>query len=277
MAFSHPLVYNMRRLAPAAVAAAAAAVLRNERKEHRPTQPAIDRRAPWRLSWPRPPWRTCSARPVRAEEAAPRTWEDLEQRMLARRMVLLTGGIDDARANTIVLRLLLLQMQDPQKPIVLLINSGGGQLYGGFAVYDAIRLLTAPVHTVCIGRAESMAAVLLASGEPGHRYVTPNCRVMIHQPSWSVDGKKHAADVDVEAAESNAAKARFTRALALCSGRGEAEVQKALERDHYMSPEEAVSFGIADRIASSAFDLFSGDHTAGSPGTKQQQQARPRK
>merc|ERR1740129_617311 len=142
-------------------------------------------------------------------------------------------------------------MEDPKAAITLIINSDGGGLYGGFAVYDTMRLLSAPVRTVCLGRAQSMAAVLLAAGTPGQRFMAPSARAMIHQISWTVQGKKHAADMGVEAAEAKTANTRFARALAVCSGRPQAEVEGAMEHDSYMAAEEAVAFGLVDTVLDS--------------------------
>lgn len=196
--------------------------------------------------------------------------------MLGHRVVLLTGGINDAVANAVVCRLLYLELQSQSKPILLIISSDGGQLYGGFAVYDTIRLLSAPVHTLCLGRAESMAAVLLAAGKPGHRYIAPNARVMIYQPSWTVEsfnpGKKHAAEVGVDASEAHAAQRRYAEALAECCcgaerGVDAAQVERAMAHSTFMDAQEAVAFGLADRIVTSVAELMGGTlGTGGSNG-----------
>ena len=185
----------------------------------------------------------------------PRGKESLQYTTLLRkRAVFLTGSITEETAKNIVAQLLYLEMDEPGKPITMLIQSGGGLVHPGFAIYDMMQFISSPVHTVCIGHAMSMGAVLLAAGEPGHRVALPNSRLMVHQSSLGVSHRT-AQDVMIRAVEAQETKRRLVEALSRHSNQPFAAVNDAIERDNYMSPKDAIAFGIVDRVAQSIGDI----------------------
>ena len=150
-------------------------------------------------------------------------------------------------------QLLFLESQDPEKEISLYINSPGGSVTAGLAIYDTMRYITAPVTTVCMGRAASMGAFLLAAGEPGMRFALPNSQIMIHQPSGGFQGQ--ATDIDIHAREVLRLKERLNTILSENTGMSYEDVVKATERDNFLTPEEAKACGIIDRVLVSRRDL----------------------
>lgn len=162
------------------------------------------------------------------------------------RILFLFGAIDEQAASRIIPMILVMNSLG-QDPIKLYINSPGGDVVSGLAIYDTMRLATAPIYTVCIGRAASMAAWLLAAGDRGNRVASENAQIMIHQGRTLMGGT--FTDLKINMQEFTRTQERMIRLLARHSGRGEADIAAAIERDHWMSAEEAVGFGIIDRVA----------------------------
>ena len=178
---------------------------------------------------------------------------DIYSRLLKDRIVLLGTEVNDTVASLICAQLLFLESQDPEKEISLYINSPGGSVTAGLAIYDTMRYITAPVTTVCMGRAASLGAFLLAAGEPGMRFALPNSQIMIHQPSGGFQGQ--ATDIDIHAREVLRLKERLNTILSENTGMSYEDVVKATERDNFLTPEEAKACGIIDRVLVSRRDL----------------------
>lgn len=177
---------------------------------------------------------------------------DIYSRLLKDRIVLLGSEVNDTVASLICAQLLFLESQDPEKEINLYINSPGGSVTAGLAIYDTMRFISSPVSTVCMGRAASMGAFLLAAGEPGMRFALPNSQIMIHQPSGGFQGQ--ATDIEIHAREVLRLKERLNRMLAENTKRPYEDVAKATERDNFLTPEEARELGIIDRVLVSRRD-----------------------
>jgi ATP-dependent Clp protease protease subunit len=171
---------------------------------------------------------------------------DIFSRLLMDRIVFLGSSINDDVANVVIAQLLFLQADNPERDINIYINSPGGSVYAGLAIYDTIQYLTAPVATICMGMAASMGAFLLASGAPGKRSALPNSRIMIHQPSGGSQGT--AADVEIQAREILFARQRLNELFAQHTGQSIEQVADDVDRDRYMSPDEALEYGLIDRI-----------------------------
>jgi len=171
---------------------------------------------------------------------------DIFSRLLMDRIVFLGTPINDDVANIIVAQLLFLDAEDPDRDIYMYINSPGGSVYAGLAIYDTMQHLRAPVGTYCIGMAASMAAILVGAGAKGKRMALPNSRIMIHQPSSGTQGT--AADIEIAAREILDVRERLNRILSSCTGQSIEQVAKDVERDRFMSPEEAVTYGLIDRV-----------------------------
>jgi len=171
---------------------------------------------------------------------------DIYSRLLKDRIIFLTTPIDDQVAGLIVAQMLFLETQDPEKEIYFYINSPGGYVTAGLAIYDTMQYIKPPVVTVCLGMAASMAAVLLAGGHKGKRLILPHARVMIHQPWGGVQGQ--ATDIEIEAKEIGRLKKMLNTILANHTGQPLEKVEKDTERNFYMSAEEAVEYGIVDKI-----------------------------
>lgn len=178
---------------------------------------------------------------------------DIFSRLLKDRIVLLCGEVNDATASLICAQLLFLESQDPEKEISLYINSPGGSVTAGMAIYDTMQFIAPPVVTLCIGQAASMGAFLLAGGAKGMRYSLPNSRMMIHQPSSGCQGQ--ITDMDIHVREGQRLKKTLNRILAENTGNSMARVTSATERDTFMSAEEALKFGLIDRILTSRRDV----------------------
>lgn len=174
---------------------------------------------------------------------------DIYSRLLKERIIFLGDEINDHTANIVVAQMLFLESDDPEKDIHLYINSPGGQVYAGMAIYDTMQFIKSPVSTLCVGMAASFAAVLLAAGAKGKRMALPNSSIMIHQPHGGARGQ--ASDIEIQAREIIRLKTRLTDILAHHTGRTPEEVRDASDRDNYMTAEEAVSFGLIDRIVES--------------------------
>jgi len=179
---------------------------------------------------------------------------DIYSRLLKDRIVLLGTEVNDAVASLICAQLLFLESQDPEKEIYLYINSPGGSVTAGFAIYDTMRYISAPVATVCMGRAASMGAFLLAAGEQGMRFALPNSQIMIHQPSAGYHGQ--ATDIEIHAREVLRLKERLNRILAENTGRLYEDVVNATERDNFLTAEEARELGIIDRVLASRKEMM---------------------
>jgi ATP-dependent Clp protease protease subunit len=173
---------------------------------------------------------------------------DIYSRLLKDRIVFLGGSIDDHMANLVIAQLLFLEAEDPDKDIHLYINSPGGVVTSGMAIYDTMRYIKAPVSTICVGQAASMAALLLAAGEKGKRFSLVHSRVMIHQPLGGFQGQ--ATDIHIHAQEILKMKQTLNQLLADLSGQSIEKVANDTERDYFMSGEEAKSYGIIDNIIS---------------------------
>jgi len=173
---------------------------------------------------------------------------DIYSRLLEDRIVFLRGQIDDPVANVVIAQMLFLAAKDPSKDIKLYINSVGGSVTAGFAIYDTIRYVQCDVSTICIGQAASMAAVLLAAGTKGKRATLPNSRILIHQLLGGFQGQ--ATDVKIQTDELLRVRSRIDSILAHHTGKSVKRIAKDTDRDYYMSAEEAVDYGLVDRIIS---------------------------
>ena len=173
---------------------------------------------------------------------------DIYSRLLQDRIVLLSGEVNDESANLIVAQLLFLQAQDPKKTINMYINSPGGSVTAGLAIYDTMQFISCPVATYCIGQAASMGAVLLTAGAKGKRFALPNARIMIHQPWGGAEGT--ASDIEITAREIIRLKEKLNRILADHSGRKYEKVVADTDRDYFMSAEEAAGYGLIDNVLS---------------------------
>ena len=171
---------------------------------------------------------------------------DIYSRLLKDRIVLLGTPIDDTVANLLVAQLLFLQSDDPKKDIDLYINSPGGSVTAGLAIYDTMQMLSCPVRTYCLGQAASMAAVLLAAGTDGKRFALPHARIMVHQPSGGSEGT--AADIEIQTQEILRLKTILYDILAKHCKQPAEEIRRKSERDYFMSPEEAVKEGLVDKV-----------------------------
>ena len=171
---------------------------------------------------------------------------DIYSRLLQDRIVLLSGEVNDESANLIVAQLLFLQAQDPKKTINMYINSPGGSVTAGLAIYDTMQFISCPVATYCIGQAASMGAVLLTAGAKGKLFALPNARIMIHQPWGGAEGK--ASDIEITAREIIRLKEKLNRILADHSGRKYDKVVADTDRDYFMSADEAAEYGLIDKV-----------------------------
>ncbi len=171
---------------------------------------------------------------------------DIYSRMLKERIIFLGGAIDDTIANLIIAQLLFLEAEDPDKDIHLYINSPGGVVTAGMAIFDTMRYIKAPVSTICVGQAASMGAILLAAGEKGKRYSLSHSRIMIHQPLGGFQGQ--ATDISIHAKEILRMKDELNGILAELSGQQKEKVEADTERDFFMSAEDAKEYGLIDAI-----------------------------
>jgi ATP-dependent Clp protease, protease subunit len=177
---------------------------------------------------------------------------DIFSRLLMDRIVFLGTPIDDNVANIIIAQLLFLEAENPEKDIYLYINSPGGSVYAGLAIYDTMQYLKAPVATMCMGMAASMGSLLLAAGEEGKRSALPNSRIMIHQPSGGSQGT--AADIEIQAREIIYARERLNGILAEHTGQTVERIAEDVDRDRFMSPEEAKTYGLIDNVVANKED-----------------------
>jgi ATP-dependent Clp protease protease subunit len=171
---------------------------------------------------------------------------DIYSRLLKERVIFLVGGVDDYVANVIVAQLLVLEADNPEKDISLYINSPGGIVTAGLAIYDTMRFIKPDVSTICVGQAASMGSFLLAAGTKGKRYILPNSRVMIHQPSGGAQGQ--ATDIAIQAKEILYLRERLNQELAANTGQPIEKIAADVERDYFMNAEEAKAYGVVDAV-----------------------------
>ena len=171
---------------------------------------------------------------------------DIYSRLLKDRIVFVTGPIDDAMANVVIAQLLFLESEDPNKDIHLYINSPGGSVSAGFAIYDTMNYIKCDVSTICIGMAASMGAFLLSGGTKGKRFALPNSEIMIHQPSGGARGQ--ATEIQIVAENILKTKKKLNEILAANTGRSYEEIARDTERDNYMTAQEAKEYGLIDEI-----------------------------
>lgn len=173
---------------------------------------------------------------------------DIFSRLLRERIIFLGTQIDDMVANLVVAQLLLLDSENPEKDIMLYINSPGGSVTAGFAIYDTMQHIRADVSTICLGQAASMGAFLLSSGAKGKRMALPHSRVLIHQPLGGAQGQ--ATDIEIQAAEIIRIKKSLNEILASNTGQPISKIEKDTDRDYIMTPEEALTYGMIDKVIS---------------------------
>ena len=173
---------------------------------------------------------------------------DIYSRLLLDRIVFVSGEVNDEMANAVCAQLLFLQSQDPKKEISVYVNSPGGSVTAGLAIYDTMQFVKCPIATYCIGQAASMGAVLLTAGTKGRRFALPNARIMIHQPWGGAEGT--AADINIQAKEILRLKGILNGILASHSGQSIKRIEKDTERDFFMSPEEALEYHLIDKVVS---------------------------
>ena len=171
---------------------------------------------------------------------------DLYSRLLEDRIVFIGTEINDMVANVVVAQLLFLHKQNKNQDVQIYINSPGGSVTAGLAMYDTMQYIKPPVSTLCLGQASSIGSFLLASGEKGKRFSLPNSRIMVHQPSAGYQGQ--ATDIEIHAKEILALKERLNKIYSKHTKKSESEIRKALERDNFMTPEEAKNFGLIDEV-----------------------------
>ena len=171
---------------------------------------------------------------------------DIYSRLLKERVVFIVGPVEDHMANLIVAQLLFLESENPDKDIALYINSPGGSVYAGLAIFDTMQFIKPDVSTICVGMAASMGAFLLAAGKKGKRYSLPNSRIMIHQPSGGAQGQ--ASDIEIHAQEILQTRERLNRILAERTGQPMEKLARDTDRDNFLSAEDAVSYGLIDKI-----------------------------
>ncbi len=173
---------------------------------------------------------------------------DIYSRLLKERIIFLSGPVHDAVSTLIVAQLLFLEAENPKKEIAFYINSPGGSVSAGLAMYDTMRYIRPNVSTMCIGMAASMGSLLLTAGAKGHRFSLPNSRVMVHQPSGGFQGQ--ASDIERHAQDIIKMKRRLNEIYVEHTGQPYEMIEKTLDRDHFMTPEEAVNFGLIDKVLS---------------------------
>ncbi len=173
---------------------------------------------------------------------------DIYSRLLKERIIFLTGQVEDNMANLIIAQMLFLEAENPEKDIHLYINSPGGVVTAGMAIYDTMQFIKPDVSTICLGQACSMGSLLLTAGTKGKRYCLPNARVMIHQPLGGFQGQ--ASDIQIHAQEILQVKSRLNNILAMHTGQDISVIEKDTDRDNFMSAEKAVEYGLVDAIYS---------------------------
>ena len=178
---------------------------------------------------------------------------DIYSRLLKERIIFLVGPISDGMANLVVAQLLFLESENPDKDIHLYINSPGGSVSAGMAIYDTMQFIKADVSTLCTGLASSMGAFLLAAGKKGKRFILPNSRVMIHQPSGGFSGQ--ASDIEIHAKEVLYLKRKLNEMMALHTGQPIEVIDRDTDRDNFMGAEDAVKYGLVDKVLTNRAQL----------------------
>ena len=186
---------------------------------------------------------------------------DIYSRLLRERIIFVTGPIEDYMASLVTAQLLFLEAENPKKEISLYINSPGGIVTSGMAIYDTMQFIKPAVSTLCIGQAASMGSLLLAAGAPGMRFALPNARIMVHQPSGGFSGQ--ASDIERHAEDIVKMKRRLNETYVKHTGRNYETIERTLDRDHFMTAEQAVQFGIIDRVLEKRPDIEGGETTKG--------------
>ena len=177
---------------------------------------------------------------------------DIYSRLLKERIIFLSGPVNDQVSSLIVAQLLFLESEDPKKDIYFYINSPGGIVTSGLAMYDTMQYIRPDVATLCIGQAASMGSLLLTAGAPGKRFCLPNSRIMIHQPSGGYQGQ--ATDIEIHAQETLALKRRLNDIYVSHTGQKLSVIEKSMERDNFMSPQKAKDFGLIDEVIEKRFE-----------------------
>lgn len=178
---------------------------------------------------------------------------DIFSRLLKERIIFVTGPVEDGMATLITAQLLFLEADNPSKEISMYINSPGGVVTSGLAIYDTMKYIQPAITTVCIGQAASMGSLLLAAGEKGQRFALPNSRIMVHQPSGGFQGQ--ATDIEIHARETLALRERLNQIYVEHTGQDIETVREALERDNFMSPQQAMDFGLIDKVGATREDF----------------------
>jgi len=178
---------------------------------------------------------------------------DIFSRLLKERIIFLTGPVEDQMASLVCAQLLFLEAENPKKEIALYINSPGGVVTAGMSIYDTMQFIKPAVSTLCVGQAASMGSLLLAAGEKGMRFATPNARIMVHQPSGGFQGQ--ASDIERHARDIIKMKRRLNEVYVKHTGRTLEEVEKTLDRDHFMDADEAKDWGVIDKILTSRQEM----------------------
>lgn len=174
-------------------------------------------------------------------------WINIYERLFRERIIFLSEEVDDGIANAIVAYLLYLDSEDPNKPIYLYINSPGGSVTAGMAIYDTMQHIKSEVVTICVGLAASMGSFLLAAGTKGKRLALPHARIMIHQPMGGT-GRRQATDIEIEAKEILRVRSQLNQMLADCTGQPLERIERDTDRDYFMSPREAKEYGLIDQV-----------------------------
>ena len=182
---------------------------------------------------------------------------DIYSRLLKERIIFLTGPVDDGVASVVTAQLLFLEAENPDKEISFYINSPGGIVTSGLAIYDTMQYVRPPIATLCIGQAASMGSLLLAAGKAGKRFALPNARIMTHQPSGGAQGQ--ATDIEIHAREIIATRARLNEIYAKHTGQKLSAIEESMDRDKFMTPEAAKGFGIIDEVIKSRPASTDGD------------------
>ena len=182
---------------------------------------------------------------------------DIYSRLLKDHVIFVGDAIDDNVANVVIAQLLFLEKEDPERDVLLYINSPGGSVSAGFAIYDTMQFIRPDVATYCLGMAASMAAVILAAGTKGKRYALPNSTVLLHQVAGGFKGQ--ASDIDIQAKEILRLKQLLNEILAEHTGQDLATVERDTDRDNFMTPEEAVAYGIIDEVVTNRAEIVKGE------------------
>lgn len=196
---------------------------------------------------------------------------DIYSRLLKERIIFITGGVEDMTASLVCAQLLYLESENPKKDISIYINSPGGVVTSGLAIYDTMQYVKPDISTVCIGQAASMGSLLLAAGVKGKRYALPNSRIMVHQPSGGIQGQ--ATDIEIQAREILALRGRLNNIYVEHTGQTLKVIEESVERDRYLTPDEAVEFGIIDEVVKNRpvdddEEMADSGHGSGKKGVK---------